>query len=127
MFFFTVYVLEMVGKGIWFRPGVRGFTGDYAYPVRCTTFLERPYVADVCLTAGNAFLDRLRSFPRTAEPDGRRHAAAYARFLPNCGPTLAHRLLESRGQLDIRGFTNWLPLDASFLLRSCELTFEPVV
>ena len=33
MFFFTVYVLEMVGRGVWFRPGVRGFLGDYAYPV----------------------------------------------------------------------------------------------
>ena len=33
MFFFTVYVLEMIGKGTWFRPGFRGFVGDYAYPV----------------------------------------------------------------------------------------------
>lgn len=33
LFFFTVYVLEMVGNGIWFRPGARGFIGDYAYPV----------------------------------------------------------------------------------------------
>ena len=33
MFFFMVYVLEMVGNGIWFRPGVRGLLGDYAYPV----------------------------------------------------------------------------------------------
>ena len=33
MFFFTVYALEMVGKGVWFRPWVRGFLGDYAYPV----------------------------------------------------------------------------------------------
>lgn len=33
MFFFTVYALEMVGKGVWFRLWVRGFLGDYAYPV----------------------------------------------------------------------------------------------
>lgn len=33
MFFFTVYALEMVGNGMWFRPWVRGFLGDYAYPV----------------------------------------------------------------------------------------------
>lgn len=33
MFFFTVYVLELVRKGIWFRPWVRAFLGDYAYPV----------------------------------------------------------------------------------------------
>ena len=33
MFFFTVYALEMVGKGVWFRPWIRGFLGDYAYPV----------------------------------------------------------------------------------------------
>ncbi len=33
MFFFTVYLLEMVGKGVWFRPWVRGSLGDYAYPV----------------------------------------------------------------------------------------------
>ncbi|CAF9922828.1 MAG: hypothetical protein ALECFALPRED_002237 [Alectoria fallacina] len=32
MFFFTVYVLEMVGRGLWFRPWMRGFLGDYAYP-----------------------------------------------------------------------------------------------
>ena len=33
MFFFTIYVLEMIGRGTWFRPGVRSFLGDYAYPV----------------------------------------------------------------------------------------------
>ena len=33
LFFFTVYSLEMVGKGIWFRPWIRDFLGDYAYPV----------------------------------------------------------------------------------------------
>ena len=33
MFFFTVYVLEMVGNGVWFRPRVRAFLSDYAYPV----------------------------------------------------------------------------------------------
>lgn len=33
LFFFTVYVLELVGKGIWFRPWVRSLLGDYAYPV----------------------------------------------------------------------------------------------
>ncbi|MDI1487116.1 MAG: hypothetical protein OHK93_006384 [Ramalina farinacea] len=33
MFFFTVYVLEILGKGTWFRPPVRGFLGDYAYPL----------------------------------------------------------------------------------------------
>lgn len=33
MFFFTVYALEMIGKGVWFRPWVRGFLSDYAYPI----------------------------------------------------------------------------------------------
>ncbi|KAM0798558.1 HCO3 transporter family protein [Usnea florida] len=33
LFFFTVYCLEMVGKGIWFRPWIRDFLGDYAYPI----------------------------------------------------------------------------------------------
>ncbi len=33
MFFFTVYVLELVGNGILFRPWVRNILGDYAYPV----------------------------------------------------------------------------------------------
>ena len=33
MFFFTVYALEMVGRGLWFGPWMRGFLGDYAYPV----------------------------------------------------------------------------------------------
>lgn len=37
MFFFTVYVLEMVGKGVWFRPHVRAFLSDYAYPVSFPT------------------------------------------------------------------------------------------
>lgn len=36
LFFFTVYVLEKVGNGIWFRPGVRGVLGDFAYPVSST-------------------------------------------------------------------------------------------
>jgi len=34
MFFFTVYVLELVGNSIWFRPWVRNLLGDYAFPVR---------------------------------------------------------------------------------------------
>ena len=33
LFFFTVYMLEMVGQGTWFRPWARKFLGDYAYPV----------------------------------------------------------------------------------------------
>ena len=33
LFFFTVYVLELIPNGIWFRPWVRGLLGDYAYPV----------------------------------------------------------------------------------------------
>ncbi|KAL6714803.1 hypothetical protein ACLMJK_007063 [Lecanora helva] len=33
LFFFTVYVLELVGTGIWFRPWIRNFLGDYAYPL----------------------------------------------------------------------------------------------
>lgn len=33
LFFFTVYTLESVGKGVWFQPRVRGFLADYAYPV----------------------------------------------------------------------------------------------
>jgi hypothetical protein len=33
LFFFTVYALEMIGSGVWFRPGTRGFIADYAYPV----------------------------------------------------------------------------------------------
>ena len=33
LFFFTVYALELVKSGIWFRPWIRGLLGDYAYPV----------------------------------------------------------------------------------------------
>ena len=33
MFFFSVYVLEWVRNGVWFRPWVRNILGDYAYPV----------------------------------------------------------------------------------------------
>lgn len=33
MFFFTIYVLELVGNGIWFRPWVRNLLEDYAFPV----------------------------------------------------------------------------------------------
>ena len=38
MFFFTVYVLETIGHGVWFRPRVRAFLGDYAYPVSNATY-----------------------------------------------------------------------------------------
>ena len=34
LFFGTVYALEAVGQGIWFRPWLRGLLADYAYPVR---------------------------------------------------------------------------------------------
>ena len=33
LFFFTVYTLELVGNGTWFKPWVRDFLGDYSYPV----------------------------------------------------------------------------------------------
>jgi len=33
LFFATVYALEAVGNGIWFRPWIREILGDYAYPV----------------------------------------------------------------------------------------------
>ena len=33
LFFFTVYILELVRKTAFFSPAVRGFLGDYAYPV----------------------------------------------------------------------------------------------
>lgn len=52
MFFFTVYVLEMVGNGIWFRPGVRGFLSEYAYPV-----------FDCCSRESGLVLKRNRSLP----------------------------------------------------------------
>lgn len=41
MFFFTVYVLELVGKGTWFRPRVRAFLGDYSYPVSLTRSMSQ--------------------------------------------------------------------------------------
>lgn len=33
LYFFTVYVLELVGQGAWFKPWIRGLLSDYAYPV----------------------------------------------------------------------------------------------
>ncbi|KAG8527843.1 uncharacterized protein KY384_006759 [Bacidia gigantensis] len=33
LFFFTVYVLELVRQGTWFKPWVRNILGDYAYPL----------------------------------------------------------------------------------------------
>lgn len=33
LYFFTVYMLELVGKGTWFKPWIRDLLGDYAYPV----------------------------------------------------------------------------------------------
>lgn len=33
LYFGTVYALEAVGQGTWFRPWVRGILSDYAYPV----------------------------------------------------------------------------------------------
>lgn len=33
LFFGTVYALEAIGNGIWFRPWVRGVLADYAYPI----------------------------------------------------------------------------------------------
>ena len=47
MFFFTVYVLELVRHGIWFRPWIRNFLGDYAYPVsfRVTMMCRTPDAA----------------------------------------------------------------------------------
>ena len=45
MFFFTVYVLELVRNGIWFRPRVRAFLGDYAYPV---SLIQSMYIYRLC-------------------------------------------------------------------------------
>lgn len=33
LFFFIFYLLELVGRGVWFKPWVRGLLGDYAYPL----------------------------------------------------------------------------------------------
>ena len=33
LFFGTVYALEAIGRGIWFRPWFRELLADYAYPV----------------------------------------------------------------------------------------------
>ena len=33
LFFGTVYALEAIGNGIWFRPWIRSILADYAYPV----------------------------------------------------------------------------------------------
>ena len=69
MFFFTVYVLEMVGKGTWFRPWARGLLGDYAYPVRysfifvsaATTHKHLEQIATIFWTGFAHFPGQLRA------------------------------------------------------------------
>ena len=39
LFFGSVYALEAVGRGIWFRSWFRELLADYAYPV-CWDFLK---------------------------------------------------------------------------------------
>jgi len=35
LYFASVYGLERLGISTWFKPGIRGFIADYAYPVSC--------------------------------------------------------------------------------------------
>ena len=92
MFFFTVYVLEMVGKGVWFRPSIRGFLSDYAYPVcllsifKCIAYLDS--------TDRYNTLDGVRPLSRSAERDKRQQITTHAGFLSHRRSGLAHRFLE---------------------------------
>lgn len=68
MFFFTVYVLELVDKGIWFRPWIRAFLSDYSYPVSMTRSMNQfsqltqtPQIATIFWTGFAHFPGQLRA------------------------------------------------------------------
>ena len=81
MFFFTVYILELIGNGIWFRPSIRNFLGDYAYPV-----CDIPDLSLIIILRPvdcYDFLDWLCLFSRPIESDQRSQTTAYESLLPN--------------------------------------------
>ena len=66
LFFFTVYVLELVGSGVWFKPSIRSLLGDYAYPVNCLTvtmtqFADSLQIATIFWTGFSHFPGQLRA------------------------------------------------------------------
>ena len=81
MFFFTVYALETVGKGVWFRPWVRGFLGDYAYPVSRFQTTHQFWAAYLDLTDRHNILDRICAFSRPAESNKGQQIATHSSFL----------------------------------------------
>ncbi|KAL8815416.1 MAG: hypothetical protein Q9223_005440 [Gallowayella weberi] len=40
LYFFTVYNLQSIGQGTWFKPWIRDFLGDYAFPVNIASLLD---------------------------------------------------------------------------------------
>ena len=116
LFFFTVYILEMVGKGVWFRPWVRGFIGDYAYPVSPPQSLHYFLLAYLVLKDRHNVLDRFCSFSGPTESNKYQQVATHSSFLSDCQSRLARRLLEPGGQVDLCCFASWILANASFLL-----------
>ena len=82
LFFFTVYMLELVGNSVLFVPSVRAFLGDYAYPVciHCTVEYRE---ANTLYIAGYNLLDWIRPFSRAIESHKRPKSPSHKGLLPH--------------------------------------------
>ena len=82
LFFGTVYALEAVGRGIWFRPWFRGLLADYAYPVG-PNFLSEGFQLKHQLDRYN-FLDWVFACAGRVGAGGHSHPTTYSSILPHC-------------------------------------------
>ena len=113
LFFGTVYALEAVGSGIWFRPWFRGVLGDYAYPV-CHN--SPSSLATDILKDCYHLLDWFLAYPRYPKTSEYSNITTYPRFLPCRISPLGGRFLELTCQVGFCGDANGIPGHASLLL-----------
>ena len=114
LFFFTVYVLEMIPRGIWLTPSIRKFLGDYAYPVQQMTY--RADIVTNGATACDHLLDRLRAFSRPVESGECIQASTYESILSYGRSRLADQFLGLGGEMGLYFLTDWILDDAALLL-----------
>ena len=112
LFFGTVYALEAVGNGIWFRPRVREILADYAYPVSG----ERGDMEHSLTSADrNHLLDWVFSHSRHTETRRYSDITTYQSLLPYRISSLGYRLLEPSSQMGLRSNAYGFSSHASFL------------
>ena len=115
LFFGTVYALEALRTGIWFRPCFRGLLGDYAYPV-CRLVEWAPRIETYSVIDCNYLLDWILAYTRNVEEIKHPNLTPYASVFSDHRTELACRFLAFARQVGICRYANRFSNDVAFLL-----------